>query len=91
MLDSHTPTPLEGKYDKIDMWGSSVLALDADHKLYVWGRGVEGQLGVPECQISTPTHVELSHLISEVAAGGTHSLLLSTNGTILGSGDNTSG
>ena len=62
-------------------------------RLYAWGFGDEGRLGVgDDTTCATPTRVliESEHL-SMVAAGDRHSLALTSDGTLFSWGDNTFG
>jgi len=61
------------------------LAIDGDHKVWAWGWGIHGQLGIHSAENSKiPVNVALlnSQKAVQVAAGHAHSVVLSAKGYI---------
>ncbi|GEM_PF-1179865 len=94
-----TGTPMEGK--TIVQVASSVfhsLALASDGTVYAWGSNGDGPLGngtntnsnVPVAVKTTGTPMD-GKTITQVAAGGTHSLALASDGTMYAWGDGSKG
>ena len=57
------------------------LAVDGDHKVWAWGWGIHGQLGVKSAEnAKVPVNVALlnSQKAIQVAAGHSHSVVLSS-------------
>jgi alpha-tubulin suppressor-like RCC1 family protein len=71
------------------------LAVDEDGGVWVWGRNNYGQLGIGKRSLAerTPSKLNLEGEIfaESVAAGFSHSLILTINGEVLGFGRNNSG
>ena len=72
------------------------LALKADHTLWAWGNNDSGQLGVTlpggnSFDYRTPLQVNQDHNWFSVAAGGSHSAALKTDGSLWGWGLNDQG
>lgn len=68
------------------------LALTTKGKVYAWGVGANGQLGLGDWQArSTPTLVNLPRPAVQVAAGYGHSLAVLNDGTLYAWGVNTRG
>jgi hypothetical protein len=70
------------------------LAVDEGGGVWVWGRNNYGQLGKGSPSVSerTPLKLNLGDVVAEsVAAGFSHSLILRTDGKVLGFGRNNSG
>eukprot|EP00795_Rhopilema_esculentum_P001965 gene1965-17508_t len=61
------------------------LAVDGDHKVWAWGWGIHGQLGVKSAEnAKVPVNVALlnSQKAIQVAAGHSHSVVLSSKGYV---------
>jgi len=71
------------------------LAVDEDGSVWVWGRNNYGQLGKGNRSVAerTPSELNLGDGVfaESVAAGFSHSLILTTDGEVLGFGRNNSG
>ena len=71
------------------------LAVDEDGGVWVWGRNNYGQLGKGNRSVAerTPSELNLGDGVfaESVAAGFSHSLILTTDGEVLGFGRNNSG
>jgi alpha-tubulin suppressor-like RCC1 family protein len=71
------------------------LAVDEDGGVWVWGRNNYGQLGIGKRSLAERTPLELNLgdevLAESVAAGFSHSLILTTDGEVLGFGRDNSG
>jgi alpha-tubulin suppressor-like RCC1 family protein len=67
---------------------SHSLALKSDGTVWVWGRGLEGQLGdgnfysFPLLGVATPVQVSGLNGVVAIAGGYTHSLALKSDGTV---------
>ncbi|XP_022791463.1 uncharacterized protein LOC111330786 [Stylophora pistillata] len=62
------------------------MALSADHRVWSWGWGVHGQLGVGSIEDALlPTHVQAldEYQVTKLAAGYSHSAVLTAQGQIL--------
>ncbi len=76
--------------------GSYSLALATDGRIYAWGENNIGQLGTGTAEVNTPTAVNFSGVLSnkhiiDMAAGVSHSLVLSCRGKIYAWGGNSYG
>ena len=49
-------------------------------EVYCWGRGLAGQLGVPEDEVTSPTPVQTGIRFSSIAAGARHTCGISVDG-----------
>jgi alpha-tubulin suppressor-like RCC1 family protein len=72
---------------------SHVLAIDADGRLFAWGRNSAGQLGLggnPTDMVAVPQRVTAPEGLSfkQVAAGASHSLALASTGDLYAWGTN---
>ncbi|WP_224367814.1 RCC1 domain-containing protein [Hyalangium versicolor] len=70
------------------------MALGADGRVWTWGRNVNGQIGngsASSVAQLTPYQVSLVLAATAVAAGGTHSLALLSNQSVVAWGQNTYG
>lgn len=71
------------------------LALSSDHHLWVWGANTSGQLGLAGGDREQPQELLLplaaEQGVAAVAAGGSHSLVLASDGTVWAFGDNSRG
>jgi alpha-tubulin suppressor-like RCC1 family protein len=106
-MRSSTPQPVAVKFDAVDVSskGEHVLALARDGRVYAWGRGDAGQLGIgalPMVNYKTrsarvenfvPYPVRIPGLTDVVAisAGNMHSLALLKDGTVRAWGENRRG
>jgi alpha-tubulin suppressor-like RCC1 family protein len=87
-------TPLAGKVIKqICAGGYHSLALDEDGKLYVWGNGIQGQLGDGlKAQSSFPSEVDDNEkVITSIQAGEAHTMVLDKDGDVYAWGSNLRG
>ena len=105
--DSNVPVPLAVRFDAVDVstMGDHVLALARDGRVYAWGTGDKGQLGIgpmpvtkfrhrsPSAYPYAPFPVEIAGLSGVVAisAGYAHSLAVMKDGTVRAWGENSSG
>ena len=80
--------------------GTHSIAANRDCDLYAWGYNYYGQLGTgdsgPGADLATPTQLALpapytDARVKTVAAGLTHSLVLTTDGEVLAAGNNSNG
>lgn len=85
---------LEGVFIvKIAARGSHALALARDGKVYAWGKGDEGQLGIANSNTSKPRPVLIEALANEyvvdISAGRVHSVAVTRSGMMYtwGSGE----
>jgi len=82
---------------KVSSNGAHNLAITTQGRLYAWGWNLDSQLGDGTREKrNTPVPIQVSNLqegerISEVSAGGYHSLALTTQGRLLAWGLNTDG
>ena len=58
-----------------------------DNDLFMCGSGAKGQLGIEECE-SVFNPVKVKEKVKAVACGESHTMVLTTNGTILTAGSN---
>ena len=85
------------KITQIAAGGSHSLALSSTGQLYAWGQNSDGQLGNgTTTSSSVPVAVAAGAIppgtkITQIAAGGDHSLALSSTGQLYAWGDNTFG
>ncbi len=73
---------------------SHVLALTSTGQVYAWGAGLDGQLGDGSTAVrTTPTEVDLpaGTVVTQVSAGGDHSMALTSTGELYVWGDNSLG
>ncbi|NJK44472.1 MAG: hypothetical protein HC933_09450 [Pleurocapsa sp. SU_196_0] len=92
---SPIPAPVNGLANIVAIAAGSThsLALRSDGTLLSWGAGGSGQLGdgsFTHCQLE-PVIVQNKAHIKAIAAGGTHSLALRSDGTLLSWGENRAG
>jgi alpha-tubulin suppressor-like RCC1 family protein len=85
----------DGPFISVCAAGSSLLAIDATHRLWGVGEDARGQLGLGnpqslEAYVLTLTQVGTAEW-SKVACGGDHTLLLDMSGYLFRMGDNTYG
>jgi len=75
--------------------GSYIMAIQTDGSLWAWGRNCMGQLGIGEAGAATyrltPTRVGTGANWVSVAAGGSHTLAIQTDGSLWAWGANWSG
>ena len=102
--DSNVPVPLAVRFDAVDVssMNDHVLALTRDARVYAWGTGDKGQLGIgpmpvtkfrhrsPSAYPYAPFPVEIAGLsgVSAISAGYAHSLALLKDGTVRAWGEN---
>jgi alpha-tubulin suppressor-like RCC1 family protein len=71
------------------------LAISSDRHLWVWGANTSGQLGLAGGDRDQPQELPLplavDYGIAAVAAGGSHSIVLASDGTVWAFGDNSRG
>ena len=83
------------KFSAVAAGGNHTLALATNGSIYAWGKTQYGQVGNNSFSLvglDTPTHINVAGVsFSAVAAGGDHSVALSTNGSIYVWGENSSG
>jgi len=66
-----------------------ILAIDVDGNAWVWGRNIEGQLGLGDrIQRNQPTKLSELQDVSWGACGRAHTVLIASNGKAYSSGDN---
>lgn len=71
-------------------WGYTSYAIGFDGKLWAWGDDDYGQLGSGRANVGNfpiPTPIGLAN-IKQVASSSSHTLALSSNGVVMGWGDN---
>jgi alpha-tubulin suppressor-like RCC1 family protein len=86
--------PSQGTYVAVDAsLGGHALALDANGKVWSWGRNNRGQLGRGSVSyfINKPGQVNIPTKVIRIAAGENHSLALDEHGQVWGWGDASSG
>ena len=92
-----TPAPVPGLTGVVAVAGGLAhsLALLADGRLFAWGGNLLGQLGVSDSSSDHLTPVQVQNLgltrVKAVAAGDRFTLVLSSDGTVLACGSNSSG
>ncbi|MCL6577174.1 cadherin-like beta sandwich domain-containing protein, partial [Kyrpidia sp.] len=90
-----TPTPAQGlsSVAQVSAGESHSLALMSDGRVFAWGKNSSGQLGNNSTVDSNvPVQVQgLPTNVTAVAAGGNHSLALTSDGRIYAWGSNSSG
>ena len=102
--DSNVPVPLAVRFDAIDVssMNDHALALTRDGRVYAWGTGDKGQLGIgpmpvikfrhrsPSAYPYTPFPVEIAGLsgVIAISAGYAHSLAVMKDGTVRAWGEN---
>ena len=86
--------PAQTSWSVIAAGGSHSLAITSAGRLYGWGQNTSGQVGITNV-VNTFSPVLVSGpgttSWSSVAAGGSHSLAITTTGVLYGWGQNTSG
>ena len=90
------PTPTQVLSDVIDIaaGGSHNLAVKSDGTLWTFGENAFGQLGTATNSgdfLANPTPTQVMSGVATVAAGGIHSVVLKTDGTVWTFGSNGSG
>lgn len=75
----------------VDAGYHHTLALDADGKVWSWGKNANGQLGNGTQENNAATPSVVAENVKTIAAGNTHSLAVKNDGTILSWGDNSYG
>ncbi|MBF0450215.1 MAG: hypothetical protein HQK75_05895, partial [Candidatus Magnetomorum sp.] len=92
---NYTPTLVSGITGiiAIDAGNLHTIALDSDGTLWTWGKNEVGQIGNGSSTgyISTPYHIPNFSDVIAIAAGGNHNLVLKSDGTVWGWGDNSRG
>jgi alpha-tubulin suppressor-like RCC1 family protein len=102
--DSNVPVPLAVPFDAVAVSSQNnhVLALARDGRVYAWGTGDKGQLGIgpmpvirfrtrtPSAMPYMPFPVEIPGLsgVAAISAGYSHSLALMKDGTVRAWGEN---
>lgn len=84
----------QGAYVAVDAsLGGHALALDANGKVWAWGRNNRGQLGFGSVKpfINKPGPVNIPTRVIRIATGENHSLALDEHGQVWGWGDASSG
>lgn len=79
---------------KVSGGSRHVLALDSNGRVYSWGWGQCGQLGLGNLRrCNEPRRIDLGvdSVITHISAGGCHSAMLADAGTLLVCGDNSYG
>ena len=81
--------PVDSGYEEISIGGAFVVARDAEGRAYVWGNNHRGQCGTDDYAYrAKPTIATdlLDRFIVKVAAGYQHSLFVSHDGYVFGTG-----
>ena len=92
--DSNTPVPVSGltEITAIAAGESHTVALKNDGTVWAWGLNSSGQLGDgtgTKTDSDTPVKVSgLTGIITAIAAGGSHTVALKSNGTVWAWGNN---
>ena len=87
------------KVENVACGSYNTVAVTTDAKVYAWGKNSHGMLGVPHQQeqnILVPSEVQYQKdnpdlVVSEIAIGSMHQLLLCTNGTLFSCGNSVNG
>ena len=99
-IDHASPAPVHGLGKgsgvvDVEVGTSQVLVLKADGSVWAWGNGTSGELGDGQSgKRSAPSQViglGPGRDVVAIAAGGSHSLALKKDGTVLAWGNNKSG
>ncbi len=91
LLDATTPAVVLTGVVSMSAGDGFSLAVKDDGSLWSWGRNAHGQLGLGDTvDRLTPTQVPGVITAAKVAAGGQHSLVLLTGGSVLATGNNDS-
>ena len=93
-----TPTPVRlpagTVVTQVAAGSSHALALTSTGAVYAWGSGLDGQLGDGSTQakdVPTPVSLPVGTVVTQVAAGGDHSLALTSTGKVYAWGDDVHG
>lgn len=102
--NANAPVPLAVPFDAVDVstMNDHVLALTRDGRVYAWGTGDKGQLGIgpmpvitfryesPSAYPYTPFPIEIAGLsgVTAISAGYAHSLAVMEDGTVRAWGEN---
>ena len=95
--DTSTPTPTKvpglPRIMQVAASGDNTYALGKDGSVWAWGDNGYGQMGNPAARHtqSSPIQVQLPGTATFIAAGGTHALALTGDGTAWGWGNNNTG
>lgn len=89
VIDVVTPTicPLTAPCIAIASGGWHNFALLDNGKMYSWGDGGLGELGIDIVDTCHPTLVEFKGVVAGISAGSDHSVLLTTDGRLYGCGN----
>jgi hypothetical protein len=81
------------KIKKLSSGKEHILVLLSDGRLFTWGNGLHGALGLGDLEpCIQPTFIEvLSNDVHDIAAGGWHSLALLSDGSVMSWGWNNDG
>ena len=87
------------KVENVACGSYNTVAVTTDAKVYAWGKNSHGMLGVPHQQeqnILVPSEVQYQKdnpdlVVSEIAIGSMHQLLLCTDGTLFSCGNSVNG
>lgn len=88
---SRTPVPVSGGrvFTALSAGGSHSCGLLASGAAWCWGRGAEGQLGVPTSDnVTEPQEVTGGHRFSSISAGFSHTCGIAVGGSVWCWGDN---
>ena len=89
VLIPSTPT-----WSLISAGGSHTLGQRSDGTLWSWGNNTDGQVGLNDqsrATITTPTAVKTTPLAKDISAGGAHSVVVLTDGSLWSWGRNFNG
>ncbi|CAF1195553.1 unnamed protein product, partial [Adineta ricciae] len=84
----------DSKIVKLCSGKEHALILLSDGRVFSWGNGLHGALGHGDLEpCSQPTHIEAlsDHTVTDIAAGGWHSLALCSDGSVMSWGWNNDG